>query len=73
MIDLSKMDTFPDGQVPDSDVEMTLKVIRTLRDICLRRDAFDADGAILLSHAHKFIVEVVEECQSPAVAAEVSP
>jgi hypothetical protein len=63
VVDLSKTDCYPDT-IPDADVEVALKVIRTLRNMCLEVDMFDAEGAVLLSHTHKWIVEAVEEVQA---------
>lgn len=59
-VDLSRLDVYPNFVVPDRDVELALKVLRTLRDHC-HGDALDADGAVLLSHAHKWIAEAVEQ------------
>ena len=56
-------DTYPDDEVPDIHVEICLRVIRTVRNLALQADSFDADIAVLLSHAHKFIVNAVEDSE----------
>ncbi len=50
------------GEVPDQDMEICLKVIRTVRNCCLGNSEgfFDADGAVVLTHAHAKIVELWE-------------
>lgn len=57
-IDLTKCDTYENGVVPNADVELCLKVIRTIRNCCLDPHDFDANGAIILSHAHAKIVDL---------------
>lgn len=63
MIDLREMETYPNGVVPDEDVVTALRVIRTLREVCLDYGApsFDADGAVLLARAHEFIVDACRQ------------
>lgn len=63
MCDLTKTDEYKDGVVPDEDVEVCLKVIRTIRNCCLGPGFFDADGAVILSHAHAKIVELVNQAE----------
>ena len=61
MVDLSKTDKFPHDNVPDEAVETTLKVLRTLRDLCLKTDLGRwADEIVVLSHAHKVIYDLAE-------------
>jgi len=64
-IDLTKMDTYAYRIVPDDDVATCLKVICTLRNLSLQPVHFDADVAVVLSHAHRVIVEAVESAQQP--------
>ena len=49
-----------EGEVPDADCEIALKVIRTARNACLGPGFFDADGAVILSHAHAKLVELIK-------------
>lgn len=60
MCDLTKTDAYEDGVVPDADIEVCLKVIRTIRNHCLGPEFFDAEGAVSLSWAHKKIVELTK-------------
>lgn len=60
-IDLSRTDIYETLEVPDSDVETALKVLRTIRTMCLDPLNFEAEGAVLLSHAHAFIAEAVAQ------------
>ena len=46
--------------VPDADFEIALKVIRTVRNCCLGPGYFDADGAVILSHALTKLLEIYE-------------
>jgi hypothetical protein len=62
-VNLDDTSDYPDHIVPDMDVECCLKVLRTIRNACLDPATFDADGAVLLSHAYGKIVELVKECQ----------
>lgn len=57
---LARMDVYENGVVPDGDMEVCLKVIRTVRNHCLGPHFFDADGAVVLSHAHAKLVELTE-------------
>lgn len=59
-VDLSRSDKYA-NEIPDEDLETALKVIRSMRDFCLGPGYFDADGAVILSHAHAKIVEMVEQ------------
>lgn len=73
-VDLSRTDEYPDrkildggsqvtsylGGIPPEDIETCLKVLRTLRNLCLGPRIFDAVGAVGLSHAHAKIVEMVK-------------
>lgn len=61
MIDLTRSDTYEDSQVPDSHVEICMKVLRTIRNCCLGPHFFDADGAVILSHAHMKIHDLCVE------------
>jgi len=54
---------YPEGVIPDADVDICLKVLRTIRDSCLSPPAFDADAAVLLSHTHATIVGMIEDVQ----------
>lgn len=65
MVDLTKTDIYEDYNVPDNEVEICLKVIRTIRTSALFPDRFDADTAVILSHAHKQIHDYVDALQSP--------
>ena len=60
-IDLTLCDKYTGMYIPDEDIETALKVIRTLRDWSLDPEMFNADTAVILSHAHKAIVEMVED------------
>lgn len=60
VVDLSKHDKYPARIIPDADVEITLKVLRSLRDWHLEDAEFDE--AVLLSHAHACIYESVQAC-----------
>ncbi len=60
-VDLTKVDEYPAGQVPDEDVEVCLKVIRTLRNLALDPRAFNPGTVILLSHAHQVIYDWTKE------------
>lgn len=57
-LDLTRTDEYDYHDVPDEAVEIALKVIRTARNVCLMSESFDAEGAVLLSHAHAKIVEM---------------
>ncbi len=56
------MDTYDSSSVPDEDVEIALKVIRTIRNCCLGPHFFDAEGAVILSHAHAKITDLTMRC-----------
>jgi len=60
-VDLTRTDEY-EGEIPDADLELCLKVIRTVRNVCLGtvEGFFDADGAVILSHAHAKMVELIE-------------
>lgn len=62
-IDLSLNDEYPKEVIPDEDIETTLKVIRSLRNWCLGPSIFHAEVAVILSHAHRVIVEMITEVQ----------
>lgn len=62
-VDTTKVDEYQGYVVPDEDVEVCLKVLRTVRNFCLGPQYFDADGAVLLSYAHAKIVDMVERVQ----------
>lgn len=59
-VDLTKSDEYPDLTIPDEDIEICLKVIRTLRNYALYPETFDANISVTLSHAHAQIVGLVE-------------
>ena len=63
MVDLTKTDVYPGTVVPDEDVEICLKVLRSIRGHCIRPAMSDADGAVMLGHAHDCVVELVEKAQ----------
>lgn len=67
-INLEYTDTYRDFVIPDEDVETTLRVLRTIRAACLEPGVTDlnkdAEGAVLLSHAHTWIVESVKEIEA---------
>lgn len=71
-IDLTKVDEYPEGRIPDADVETCLKVLRTIRNQFLGLHFFDADGVVILSHAHKKIFELVQRAQQEDPAAEAN-
>jgi hypothetical protein len=48
---------YPRGEIPIEAVNTTLKVIRTLRNLALEPEHFDASVSVLLSHAHHCIME----------------
>lgn len=73
VVDLSKNDVYSPPIIPDADVETTLKVLRTLRNLCLGPDGFDADGAVLLSHTHAWIRAQVVAVQKIEADASASP
>jgi hypothetical protein len=62
-VDLTKLDLYENGFISTKDVETCLKVIRTLRNVCLDREVFDANGAVVLSHAHATIHDLVKEAE----------
>lgn len=66
MIDLTLNDIYPGYSVPDGDVEVTLRVLRTLGDLALRDDAFDPVSSAILLHAHRVILKAVEDAQPSA-------
>lgn len=57
--------TYEENFVPDADIIICLKVIRTVRNLCLDPNVFDAEGAVLLSHAHAKLLTMAEECWTP--------
>lgn len=60
---LRRLDTYPGHLVPNADFETCLKVLRTVRNVCLGPHHFDADGAVVLSHAHAKLVELCKLCE----------
>lgn len=62
-INLEKCDSYDNNIVPDEDVEICLKVLRTIRNIYLDPKWFDADGAVTLSHAHAKIHDIIKAVQ----------
>jgi hypothetical protein len=62
-INLGRMDVYERCIIPDEDIETALKVIRTIRNVCLGPHIFDADGAVVLSHAHAKIHDLVVRAQ----------
>ena len=61
-VDLTKMDTYPRCVIPDTDLEVCLKVLRTLRNFYLDDDdQFDASKILALTAAHGVIHDAVEE------------
>lgn len=63
-VDLTRSDVYTGYQVPNADIETALKVIRTIRDAYLGGpQGFDSDVAVLLSHAHAKIVDLVKKFQ----------
>lgn len=63
LVDLTKTDTYPGGVVPDVDFETCLRVLRTVRNVCISPPVFRPDTAILLSEAHKTLHDMCEEVQ----------
>lgn len=55
----TECDKYNDGIVPDDHVKICLKVIRTVRDRYL--DVGAMEEAVLLSHAHKKIVDLARK------------
>jgi hypothetical protein len=49
--------TFDRGTITEADVNTTLKVLRTLRNLALEPENFDAQAAVMLSHAHHCVME----------------
>ena len=66
MVDLTRTDLYDGGNIPDADVETCLKVIRTLRNINLGPGLFDAETALIMSHAHARIHDLVKEAEHAA-------
>ena len=62
MLTIGTDDTYKKHIVPDEDMRTCLKVIRTIRDACLGPGFFDAEGAVILSHAHAKIFELWKAC-----------
>lgn len=61
-VDLSKHDIYKGFEIPDEHVEITLKVLRTLRNQLRRLGRYaDADS---LTPAHATIVRCIEEIQA---------
>lgn len=60
VVDLTKTDEYENRLIPDSDFEIALKVLRTVRNCCLGPNFFDADGAVVLSHAHAKLTELCQ-------------
>lgn len=56
-----ELDMYDDFQVPIEDIKITLKVIRTIREMCLKTR--DNNSAQLLSDTHRRILNVVEICE----------
>jgi hypothetical protein len=61
-VNLKRNDEYDNGIIPDEDVETTLKVIRSLRNLHLKDNEFDE--SVLLSHAHACIFKSVEAVQA---------
>lgn len=61
---LGRTDIYEGFQIPDEDFAIALKVIRTVRNICLGPEFFDGSGAVILSHAHAKLVELALMCES---------
>lgn len=55
MIDLTKTDTYDFMNFPTESMEITLKTIRTLRNICLMPGSYSATGVAAFSHMHELI------------------
>ena len=63
-VDLSKTDDFFEGEnahVDDKHVELTLKVLRTIRNHALNLGDFNT--SVILSHAHERVVEYVQNAE----------
>jgi hypothetical protein len=58
---LDDCDTYESLVVPDEDIATCLKVLRTIRMATLGPILFDADAAVILSHAHAKIKELCEQ------------
>jgi hypothetical protein len=58
-VDLTRTDIYPDD-IPDADVETCLKVLRSIRGQALGPSWFDAHTALLMSHAHAKIHDLVK-------------
>jgi len=71
MTDLNRTDCYGD-EIPDIDIETTLKVIRTIRNYYLHPTFFDADGAVILSYAHQKISELTRLAEEAEKAATIS-
>lgn len=63
-VDLSKTDIYTDYKIPSKDLEITLKVIRTIRDAFTGGpQGYDTEIMVLLSHTHEKITATVKQLQ----------
>lgn len=62
-VNLGRTDQYDSLIIPDGDIETCLKVLRTLRNITLRPESFNAHRALVLSEAHQVIYNLVQEAQ----------
>lgn len=63
MIDLERTDIYDTLVVPDEDVELCLKVLRTVREACLRHATHENHEVVqLFSKTHDKLVELAALC-----------
>lgn len=72
-IDLTLADEYPGYKVPVAHVELALRVLRTIRNAALCPPNFDASTAVVLSEAHKIIVESAESYNRSLTATTPNP
>lgn len=68
-VDLGKTDVY-EGNVPDADIETTLKVLRTIRNASLGPKVFLANTAVILTHAHAAIHQMIKQVQTAEAAGQ---
>lgn len=57
-VDLTQVDTYHNGVIPDKDVEICLKVLRTIRNTCLGAHYFDAESGVTVSKTLQIIYDI---------------
>lgn len=61
--DLTRTDCYEGTVIPNADYETALKVVRTVRNLCLGPLFFDAEGSITLSYAHACLCRLAAACE----------